>query len=702
MFCVKHNKQEVSMNYNYTADGYGPSYTYTTDRKLATRTWARKDAQDNDLVTAYSYNLFGELIGIDYSDSTPDITYSYNRIGKLSQVTDAVGTRTFAYNAELDEVSETITGLYSKTLTRTYTGTGFKGKKQGLSINNVSHYSYGYDTYGRMDRITTPSGSFGYTRLTNSDLVAQMTRPNGVTTTWSYETDRDLIMQIQNGTISAYGYVNDAVGRRTSMSRSGSAYANPDTIAYTYNDRSELTGAVSNVDTTYSYSYVYDPIGNRVTASEAGVPWTYTTNSLNQYTSATEYNVQMNFSYDLDGSMTYRPVDATSGWTQAWNGENRMVETSKGTDRLTFKYDYMGRRVEKCVYSGNTLTSKTLFVYDGFKCVEELDALNDNAILMRHTWQPFEVGLDVILATADTSGMSYFLHDANKNVMQKTVANGTQQEIYAYAPFGENIGLDRGHVGISSEMEDNAAGMGYYNYRYLVSKFGRWISKDPMFDDANLYVFIENSPISQFDNLGLFGDGKTFIEHYLRTHKLCLHYSQRDGRCLAERPYTKDEIKRIVDRTHLGHSDFFNNSECPFDYTLEDNRFWTSPINLITGIGGHFRPLLPNKKDTGTLNDVIIAIKSCNFMDFQKYMHQAQDYYSHYDKGYRAWEFTDRYHLPPGHLWAWTGPDNDSNAWFRSNILTLIMLFIWNNNCCLECPKEKCVWTQKSNGGCAK
>ena len=69
-----------------------------------------------------------------------------------------------------------------------------------------------------------------------------------------------------------------------------------------------------------------------------------TTNSLNQYTAATESNVQLDFSYDLDGSMTYRPVDATSGWTQVWNGENRMVETFKGSDRLTFRYDYMGRR----------------------------------------------------------------------------------------------------------------------------------------------------------------------------------------------------------------------------------------------------------------------------------------------------------------------------------------------------------------------
>ncbi|MBR0457787.1 MAG: hypothetical protein IJJ26_00985 [Victivallales bacterium] len=493
------------------ADGYGPSYAYTADGKLATRTWARKDAQDNDLVTTYSYNLFGELTGIDYSDSTPDITYAYNRFGKLSQVTDVVGMRTFAYNATLDEVSETITGLYGKTLTRTYTSTGFKGRKQGLSIGNVSHYAYGYDSYGRMDQITVPSGSFNYARLADSDLVSQMTRPNGITTTWSYEQNRDLITQVQNGTVSTYGYVNDAIGRRTSMSRTGSAHSNPDTIFYNYNDRSELTGAQSNVDATYSYSYAYDPIGNRISASEAGLPWTYTTNNLNQYTSATESNTQLSFSYDLDGSMTYRPVDATSGWTQVWNGENRMVETYRGTDRLTFKYDYMGRRVEKCVYSGNTLASKTLFVYDGFKCVEELDALSNNAVAMRHAWQPFDVGLDVILATTDTNGVSYFLYDANKNVIQKTTANGALLEKYAYAPFGKNAGVNNAHIGFSSEVRDDNTGICYYNYRYYVIDMALWLKRDPLYDlfvheseeMLNLYNYVNNNVINKNDYFGL-------------------------------------------------------------------------------------------------------------------------------------------------------------------------------------------------------
>ena len=342
---------------------------------------------------------------------------------------------------------------------------------------------------------------------------------------------RGLVAKARSRVFSIDGCVNDAIGRRTSMSRSGSAYTTSDTISYTYNDRSELTGATSNVDTTYSYSYVYDPIGNRVTAFEAGVPWTYITNNLNQYTSATENNTQLSFAYDLDGNMTYRPVDATSGWTQVWNGENRMVETYKGNVRLTFKYDYMGRRVEKCVYSGNTLTAKTLFVYDGFKCVEELNALNNTA-LMRHTWQPFDVGLDIILATMDGNGTSYFLHDANKNVMQKTNPVGVVLGMYAYAPFGGNIGLDRAHVGFSSEVMENDAGMVYYNYRYYSNGF--WLNTDPLYSDVldygnnNLYQFVYNNPISYVDYIGLdkllgavkcdYEKGEVILIHKIKEH----------------------------------------------------------------------------------------------------------------------------------------------------------------------------------------
>ena len=144
----------------------------------------------------------------------------------------------------------------------------------------------------------------------------------------------------------------------------------------------------------------------------------------------------------------------------------RMVETYRASDRLTLKYDYIGLRVEKCVYSGEALARKTLYVYDGFKCVEELDALNNNTVAMRHTWQPFDVCLDVILATTDATGTSYFLHDANKNVMQGTGSTQNIMMSLIFQPTGWTTCLDRDLISFSSEKYDNNSRLIYYNFRY--------------------------------------------------------------------------------------------------------------------------------------------------------------------------------------------------------------------------------------------
>ena len=186
---------------------------------------------------------------------------------------------------------------------------------------------------------------------------------------------------------------------------------------------------------------------------------------------------------------------------------HRMVETYRGGDRLTLKYDYMGRRVEKCVYSGEALARKTLYVHDGFKCVEELDGLAGNAVLMRHTWQPFDVGLDVILATTDATGTSYFLHDANKNVMQGTGSTQNIMMSLIFHPTGWITCLERDLISFSSEKYDDNSRLIYYNFRYYHPKLARWTRRDPLetHDYPNLYMFIGNHYTNSYDNLGLHG-----------------------------------------------------------------------------------------------------------------------------------------------------------------------------------------------------
>ena len=91
---------------------------------------------------------------------------------------------------------------------------------------------------------------------------------------------------------------------------------------------------------------------------------------LNQYTVVNSNQP----TYDDDGNML-----TNGNWIYTWNGENRMVQAVNGNTKLQFVYDYMGRRIEKKVFDGDNVVSHKRYVYDGYKQIEELDALNTTA-----------------------------------------------------------------------------------------------------------------------------------------------------------------------------------------------------------------------------------------------------------------------------------------------------------------------------------
>jgi hypothetical protein len=140
--------------------------------------------------------------------------------------------------------------------------------------------------------------------------------------------------------VSQYDYTNDAIGHRTTMAKSGTAFTTADTITYGYNDRSEVTSAISANDSTYNYTFSFDSIGNRITSSSPFVLQSYTTNNLNQYTAVT--NPSQSPTYDDDGNMLTVKLESGS-WTNTFNAENRIIIQEKSDAKLEFKYDYKGR-----------------------------------------------------------------------------------------------------------------------------------------------------------------------------------------------------------------------------------------------------------------------------------------------------------------------------------------------------------------------
>ena len=359
------------------ADGKGPTYGYYPDGRLNTRTWARM-VGGNPLTTTYTYNPAGELLGIDYSDATADVAYTRDRLGRPVTIVDGSGTRTMSYNPTTLALFTETQPAGGVTLTRKYDA---KGRSSGFFLGAAAtpdyEVAYGYDDTvntgnGRLVSVTYGRDAnakvFQYGYLQGSDLIATVTHPNGVVATKAYETQRDLVDYVENKrgdtVISKYDYVNDALGRRTDRTDSGTAFGQtPVANEFDYDIRSQVVGATMGAD---QYAYAYDPIGNRLTSTKNQATTTYTANPLNQYTAISG---QRDPTYDDDGNMM-----SQGGWTYQWDAENRLIDAVEtpvqtGTKKLTFAYDHMHRRYSKKVYvytpaSQYELQSSIVFVYN--------------------------------------------------------------------------------------------------------------------------------------------------------------------------------------------------------------------------------------------------------------------------------------------------------------------------------------------------
>ena len=202
-------------------------------------------------------------------------------------------------------------------------------------------------------------------------------------------------------------------------------------------------------------------------------------------------------------------------------------------------FDRMGRRVEylettsaeeSVISDGITNIVVTVttnahyrFVYDGYLCIQRLNALSNNAVDLAFGWDPSEPVATRPLWMQRVSGTYnfFYFHDGNKNVSDVVSfqqARGVPAH-YEYAPFGAvtavvtNTAITTFNVAatnpyrFSSEYADDALGLVYYNYRHYEPVMGRWLSRDPldsivMSTSLSMYCFIDNDCCS-YDYLGL-------------------------------------------------------------------------------------------------------------------------------------------------------------------------------------------------------
>src|SRR5439155_5122098 len=152
----------------------GPSYSYTPAGRLKTRAWAR------GTTCTYATNAAGDISTTTYTDATPALTYTYDRLGRLKQVDQGTNVTTLTYDDAGQLLRETFNGLtvsnnYSSLLLRTNWQFLISASPQ---VTNI----FSYDPGARLVQVSDGTYSVGYQYEGNSSLISTQTFKHATTT----------------------------------------------------------------------------------------------------------------------------------------------------------------------------------------------------------------------------------------------------------------------------------------------------------------------------------------------------------------------------------------------------------------------------------------------------------------------------------------------------------------------------------------
>ena len=194
----------------------------------------------------------------------------------------------------------------------------------------------------------------------------------------------------------------------------------------------------------------------------------------------------------------------------SYDQENRLTRIDyPDSDYSTYKYDALGRRIEKRDTDG----AISRYVYDGYNMVAEYDGNNNKVASYVQ-----DLGVDSPISMYRGAEMYWYHKDALGSVYQLTDSDENIDQSYDYSAFGkintETGALINPFTYTAREYEQDS-GLYYYRARYYDASIGRFLGRDPLFERAlqerfysrldqvlNSYSYVKNNPINLIDPSG--------------------------------------------------------------------------------------------------------------------------------------------------------------------------------------------------------
>ena len=498
------------------------SYVYDANSNLTQKTDSRTPA----VTTTCVYDALNRVKTKTYSDSTPAVTYGYEKDQSGNVVANAVGRATFVSTSvsttsytQFDPMGRV---LQSKQTTqagvgRTYTMSyeyNRAGEMTGETYPSQKKVVTSYDTAGRVSEVKNQAlnklYASGFSYGTHGAVEA-MTLGNNLVERTSFNT-RLQPVQIRLGTTASpssalqldytYGVrvnnVLDVTKNNGNVERQTISFTGLNAQqSYTYDGLNRLK-TMSEVS-GWSQTYSYDRYGNRwVSAGNVPSPQ-QTPQSQAGFDAATNRInplVMTGFGYDSVGNVTSDPTTSANGI--AYDAENRQVSYTKtGMGTTSYGYDGDGRRVKKVTGSPSVTT---IYVYNAI-----------GRLVAEYNDAQQQQGGGTKYLTADHLGSTRVVTGQNQSVVAR----------YDFLPYGEEMGAgvggrttamgygasDTTRQRFTSKERDMESGLDYFLARYYSSAQGRFTGPDAPLagQDAqdpqtwNLYAYTSNNPINRHD-----------------------------------------------------------------------------------------------------------------------------------------------------------------------------------------------------------
>lgn len=496
-------------NYGYDAAGNLTS--------VETPAGSSTPGDPNDGTITQAYDPVDRLIGIDYSDATPDVTYAYNELHRTS-MTDGtgLGAETYGY----DDAGQ-LTGITRGTNTFTY-GYDNDGRLTSRGLPDGRTITQAWDDDSRPTSVSSAQGSASYGYDPAGDLTST-TFGNTVVETRGYDHTgwlTNVTAKRVNTVIAGHVIVRDNVGNPTDVTHTyNSSTTSRELFSYDAADRVTQVCFATSCGAVSKIAYTYDPVGNRKTevrnnmANQGTITSTYNAGDQLTSTHATRLlqpALDTTYGYDANGNQT--TANDSDGGTRsyAYDLANRTTTATINGTATNYTYDGNGLRLTST--TGTTATSYTWDQNNPLpEMVDETTSAGARQFLNNPAGDPIA---ETNPGTGSLAGTFYDHPDGIGSIRAVTDANTTIRSTYAYEPFGTprpsptNNDTIPNPVRFAGEYTDPNTGRSHLRARDYDPSTGRFTALDPIAQDIHdpyvaAYVYVGNRPTVLVDPSGL-------------------------------------------------------------------------------------------------------------------------------------------------------------------------------------------------------